>query len=509
MKRSFKILLAAGLTLTVLFSMCISAAGAISVVLNGKKLAMAQPPIMHNGRVMVPLRDIFEALGVAVFYEPGEINCVTKDKTVNLTNNGRYNSLGDYNLFVNDEEVEMDQQPMSYKGKLMVPVRVISEALGAKVSWDKTSETVTVTVTIRDAVKLSQEEIDVANAFTLAVARQKAATSAIYIYFEERYDTLNTYPIFSHGVKTQNILYTNEDGTILLTISMDGTVSFESFYSENDESAELPDYQLSSYAKSLPFQKKYDGYLCGLAYVRSVDEGTNDFNNRYFLKAPAAVLEVQNAIEAQRAMYTEQLQQIPEDQRYMYKEMIAAQLPTNVWEQFNQGVLELTKYMSPEQINYMGIIDMAYKLGDPEEDIENREEIGMAFEKIGSVFSIRPSEVEKVVTASLTREKIAFDTVETEFGKEYFFIFPKYEGTKIVIREVYTDKNANILNGHVIYEGAGPVLLLANTNKDYPNTEVTVTLGDDVAQFCPIYANTIYFKENIPWWHVLNLTFNK
>jgi len=508
MKKNFKILFATGLVLTALFSLCMSAS-AINVVVNGKKLTMAQPPIMYNGRVMVPVRDVFEALGVAVFYEPGEINCVTKDKTVNLTNNGRYNSMGEYNLFVNDDEIELDQQPINYKGKLMVPVRVISEVLGAKVNWDKPSETVTITGTIRDAVKLSSEEIDAANAFTLDVARNKALGNAIYTYFEDRADTINTYPLFSLGVKTQNILYTTEETTVLLMITMDGEVSFETFYSESDGNDIIHDYQLSPYAKSLPFQKKYDDYLCGLAYVESVEEGTNDFNNRYFLKAPASVLELQGNIEAQRAMYLANLKGVPEEQREMYEQMIAEQLPSNIWESFNQGVIELTKYVSREQINYMDIIDLAQEVQDPTEDFENRDEIMAIFQKIGPVFSLLPNEANRVIKTSLDREDIAFDKVETEFGKEYFFIFPKYEGTKIVIREITTDKNNNILSGHVIYEGAGPVLLLANTNNTYPNTEVTVTLGGDVARFCPIYVNTGDYKERIPWHKVFDLTFYK
>jgi len=509
MTNKSKNLLAIFCALTILFSLCMSAS-AINVVVNGKKLTMAQPPIMYNGRVMVPVRDVFEALGVAVFYEPGNINCVTKDKTVNLTNDGRFNSLGDYNLIVNDYELEMDQQPINYNGKIMVPVRVISEALGASVTWDKLSETVTVTATIRDAVKLSSAEIDAVNAFTLAAARKKAIGNAIYTYFEDRFEVMNTYPLFRSGVKMQNILYTNEEGAVTLTITMDGEVSFETFYSESDGNDIFHDYQLTSYAKSLPFQKKYDGYLCGLAYVRSVEEGTNDFYNRYFLKAPDAVYELQGNIEAQRDMYLAELSKVPEEQREMYREMIAQQLPYNVWETFNQGIIELTKYVSREQINYMDIIDLAQELQDPTKDVENQDGIMAAFSKIGSVFSLLPNEVNRVIKSSLDREEIAFDKVETEFGKEYFFIFPKYEGTKITIREVTTDKNANILDGHVIYEGAGPVLLLANTNKDYPNTEVTVTLGGDSTTFCPIYANTMHFKEEIPWWfRVLDLTFYK
>jgi len=38
----------------------------IQVELNGRALAFTQPPELINGRTMVPMRDIFEALGARV-----------------------------------------------------------------------------------------------------------------------------------------------------------------------------------------------------------------------------------------------------------------------------------------------------------------------------------------------------------------------------------------------------------------------------------------------------------
>ena len=396
MNKKIKVLLATFCALTILFSVCMTAGAGISVIVNDKRVEMEQPPIMYNGRVMVPLRDVFEALGVAVFYEPGEINCVTKDTTVYITNNGMYSSVGDYFLFVNDVEVEMDQPPIVYNGRTMVPVRVISESLGASVSWDKPSETVTVTANIKKESQLTKAEIDAANAFTFDAACKKVADNTIYIYFQDRYKFWDKYPSFEKGVKSYNLLYSDHDGMLLLRITINGEVSFATFYSGDDEEySTAKKYKLSSFAKYLPFQEKYDGYLCGLAYVRNIDEGLSDFNKCYFSKAP-----------------------------------------NNFW------------------------------------------------------------------TAKTVK------SVSTPSGKEYFFIFPKYEGTKIVIRSISFDKAGDIVYGNTIYDGSDPVLLLANEDKSKANTEVTVTLDDDITVFCPSYDN-ILFDESIQWYKVLDLTFYK
>jgi len=243
MQRNFKSLFVTLLAAMVLFSMCMSAAGAISVVVNGKKIAMSQPPIMLNGRVMVPIREVVEAMGVAVFYEAGVANCVTKDTTVAIGMNGEGDDS--YYITIDGEYLYTDQDPINYKGKLMVPVRVISEAFGANVSWNKQSETVTVTGTISDSVRLSKAEIDAANAFTLSAARKKLANNSTYISYERNNEFSHSSPSFDKGVKSQELAYYHDyrNGWVFLIVSINGDVSqYSFFFDEYDEDDEYGDY---------------------------------------------------------------------------------------------------------------------------------------------------------------------------------------------------------------------------------------------------------------------------
>jgi len=109
----------------------------IKVIVDGKKLSFDQPPIIQNGRTLVPLRGIFEALDAAVQWDgKTQTGTAVKDQTIiSLT-------IGNLTAYINDQAIQLDQPPMIINGRTLVPVRFVSEALGAKVEWDGTKNTV-------------------------------------------------------------------------------------------------------------------------------------------------------------------------------------------------------------------------------------------------------------------------------------------------------------------------------------------------------------------------------
>lgn len=112
----------------------------ISVYVNNKKLYCDQDPMLTNGRVMVPLRSIMEALGATVSWE-------AKTQTVNAQKPGFafMMTIGEWFAFANGNQITLDVPATIENGRTLVPVRVISESLGAGVSWNGTSRTVTIT----------------------------------------------------------------------------------------------------------------------------------------------------------------------------------------------------------------------------------------------------------------------------------------------------------------------------------------------------------------------------
>lgn len=113
---------------------------AIQVDLNGSPLSFSVQPIQINGRTMVPLRGIFEALGAQVNWDATS-RMITANKggtEVELT-------IGDPHATVNGQTVILDTPAMIMSGSTMVPLRFISEALGADVKWFEATQTVTIT----------------------------------------------------------------------------------------------------------------------------------------------------------------------------------------------------------------------------------------------------------------------------------------------------------------------------------------------------------------------------
>ena len=111
----------------------------ITVVLDGEALEFDVPPAIINGRTMVPMRVIFEALGAEVAWnaETSTVTATTDTLTVQTT-------IGNSTISVNGANSTMDVAPVLIDGRTLVPVRFVSEALGAEVEWDATTRTVTI-----------------------------------------------------------------------------------------------------------------------------------------------------------------------------------------------------------------------------------------------------------------------------------------------------------------------------------------------------------------------------
>ena len=103
----------------------------IKVTLYGKKLSFDQPPVIENGRTLVPLRAIFEALNAEVAWD-GET------QTVRAIRYGTYIELqiGSNEMKVNNEIKILDVPAKTINDRTMVPARAIAEAFGCNVSWD-------------------------------------------------------------------------------------------------------------------------------------------------------------------------------------------------------------------------------------------------------------------------------------------------------------------------------------------------------------------------------------
>ena len=97
-------------------------------------------PIMVNGRVMVPVRGVFEHMNATVTWD-------SYNQTVNATRGTDTISLpvNSYTATVNGRTVNLDTPATMRSGRVLVPLRFLSESLGAEVEWLSATRTVEIT----------------------------------------------------------------------------------------------------------------------------------------------------------------------------------------------------------------------------------------------------------------------------------------------------------------------------------------------------------------------------
>lgn len=117
-----------------------------AVTIDGQKLSANG--YNRGGRVVVPMRAIFEQLDATVEWN-------AQNRTVTATKNTTVIKLtiDKTAATVGDKAVTLEAPPVIIDGKTYVPVRFVSEALGCKVEWDPGTYTVKITTAGQDAGK--------------------------------------------------------------------------------------------------------------------------------------------------------------------------------------------------------------------------------------------------------------------------------------------------------------------------------------------------------------------
>jgi len=111
----------------------------ISVLLDGSPLTFDVPPQTMDGRTLVPLRAIFEALGAEVNWNEATrtVTGTKGDTTVILT-------IGSTTATVNGRAVTIDVPGTVVNGRTLVPLRFVAESFGVEVNWDGSTRTVSI-----------------------------------------------------------------------------------------------------------------------------------------------------------------------------------------------------------------------------------------------------------------------------------------------------------------------------------------------------------------------------
>lgn len=144
-----------------LLSLCISNVDSASVVaatvtpikvsIDGVYQTYDQPPLIENNRVLVPFRGVLETLGAKVNWDPTkqEITAIKEQQQIWL-------KIGSKTAKINEAIKQLDAPVKINNNRTLVPLRFVSEALGANVKWLPEKNLVQITMNSSDQEVLPQ-----------------------------------------------------------------------------------------------------------------------------------------------------------------------------------------------------------------------------------------------------------------------------------------------------------------------------------------------------------------
>lgn len=110
----------------------------IKIFIRGQLFDTDVPPVLENGRILLPLRELVEALGATVTWDgqgKGTVAIKKGEITVKLQIQSKVARK-------NGKALQIDVPAKVHKGRTMVPARFLSQSLGAEVRWDASSNSV-------------------------------------------------------------------------------------------------------------------------------------------------------------------------------------------------------------------------------------------------------------------------------------------------------------------------------------------------------------------------------
>lgn len=114
--------------------------GKQNALVNGKEIKLDTSPFIKNGRTYVPLRFISESIGGSVIWDNNEKKVMITLYDISLTM-----WVDKLNYYINSELNQMDSPLLLLPpGRVFVPIRVVSESLGADVSWNEKERKITI-----------------------------------------------------------------------------------------------------------------------------------------------------------------------------------------------------------------------------------------------------------------------------------------------------------------------------------------------------------------------------
>lgn len=123
------------------FAMHANAETPVDITVNGTYIQVDSAPVIESGRTLVPVRSVSNAL----VFDRVEWDGAAKKVTVSDADTEIILKIGDKTAVVNGVRKQMDTAAKLINDRTYVPVRFVSEAMGAEVDWNHKLYTVEIT----------------------------------------------------------------------------------------------------------------------------------------------------------------------------------------------------------------------------------------------------------------------------------------------------------------------------------------------------------------------------
>lgn len=152
MKKNIIALLAAGASV---FTVSGAVYAQINVTIDGVPFQSESEPVIENDSTLVPMRDVFEALGAEVQWVESKraVNAYKGANTMTVT-------IDSATMTANGEEIELAAPAKIINDKTYVPLRAVSENFNAEVEWDGETRSVTITTPQYDHKSVTKKITD-------------------------------------------------------------------------------------------------------------------------------------------------------------------------------------------------------------------------------------------------------------------------------------------------------------------------------------------------------------
>lgn len=122
----------------------VEAAPSPVILLDSYPVQFPVAPIIVEDRTLVPFRAIAEALGVDITWHEADrsIDAVGLGANVHL-------AIGRKTMYVNGTSLSLDVAPQIVNDRTLIPLRAFSQAFGARVGWDQSTYTASITSPLR------------------------------------------------------------------------------------------------------------------------------------------------------------------------------------------------------------------------------------------------------------------------------------------------------------------------------------------------------------------------